>query len=36
MQVHITILKEDKYLREHISDLDILAFSRDDEKFNLL
>lgn len=36
MQVHISILKEDKYLWEHISDLDILAFSRDDDKFNLL
>ncbi|MDD3144774.1 MAG: hypothetical protein PHV23_01540 [Candidatus Gracilibacteria bacterium] len=36
MQVHISILKEDKYLGEHLSDLDILAFSREDEKFNLL
>ncbi len=36
MQVHITILKEDKYLAEHLSDLNILAFSRDEEKINIL
>lgn len=36
MQVHLTILKDDKYLREHLSDLDILAFSKDEEKINIL
>ncbi len=36
MQVHITILKEDKYLAEHLSDLNILSFSRDEEKINIL